>query len=396
MRRPRLRPWLLVATLVVGLLPTSTVLADDPIATVVYGSWFATDQPLQEHHVITLQAQIQAPSDGWATDATVTFEPVVADAGPTCVSAVNPENGTLCEIPTMAPGYYQYHVTYSGNAVFASSVSDPFDFTIEPDTFDATGIGVSASTFYPYKDSYLDTVSIRGTRNEPMSVLIRIYRPTGALLRTISIAKGTGAYSFAWNGRYSTGTMLATGRYRVTQTLTDSGASKSFTSYTTLSAKRLVTRTTYVTKKGNAITAKGTDGNGSISISSSGGYTKLVGRYPTGTTAIGYQFALPSAAVYKSISFQVYTKGGLRVPPNEIGLQNFKTCPYVAGSWDINCFDHWKAFPSSGSSGLSWTSASGSATNDRYSRTVRGSVSVINGTMYVYTARIKVTYGVLQ
>jgi FlgD Ig-like domain len=398
MRRFAPRAWLVVATLVAGLLPTATALADEPIPTVVYGAWFATDQPMQEHHVITFQASIQAPSDGWATDATVTFEPLVGDdPALKCTIAVNPENGTLCELPSMPAGSYQYKVTYSGNAAFAGSVSPEFDFTIDPDVLDASGVGVSNSIFYPYKDGYLDTVSIRGTRNESIAVVIRIYRPTGALLRTISIAKGTGAYSFAWNGRSSSGAMLSSGKYKVVQTLTDEGpVVKAFTSYATISAKKLVIKTTYVTKKGSAISARGTDGNGSISTSTSGGYTKLVGRYPTGSTVVGYQFTLPAAVVYKSIAFQVSTKGALRIPPNEIGLQNFKTCAYASGAWDIGCFDHWKGFPSSGSSSLSWTTTSGSATNNRQSRTARGAVSVINGTMYIYTARIKITYGVLQ
>jgi len=47
--------------------------------------------------------------------------------------------------------------------------------TVTPDVgVSASGVGVSASTFYPVKDGYRDAVSIRGTLLEPATVAIKI------------------------------------------------------------------------------------------------------------------------------------------------------------------------------------------------------------------------------
>ena len=86
---------------------------------------------------------------------------------------------------------------------------------------EATGVAVSGTTIYPYKDTWRDTVAIRGTRTERLSVTIKIYKPTGSLLMTRTIAAGTGAYSYTWNGKTSKGVILAAGKYKVVQTLTD-------------------------------------------------------------------------------------------------------------------------------------------------------------------------------
>ena len=66
---------------------------------------------------------------------------------------------------------------------------------------EATGVAVSGTSLYPYKDTWRDTVPIRGTRTERLSVTIRVYKPTGSLLMTRAIAPGTGAYSYTWNGQ---------------------------------------------------------------------------------------------------------------------------------------------------------------------------------------------------
>jgi hypothetical protein len=92
----------------------------------------------------------------------------------------------------------------------------------EPDTtVQASGLGVSASTFYPYPDKYRDTVAIKGTRGEKASTAISIYAPTGAKVRTFAVAAALGPYSVAWNGRNTSGTLLAAGEYKVVQTVTD-------------------------------------------------------------------------------------------------------------------------------------------------------------------------------
>jgi FlgD Ig-like domain len=277
-------------------------------------------------------------------------------------------------------------------------VSEPFELVIEPDTLDATNVKLEYTTFYPYKDGYRDTIHVSGMRSEPISVSIKIYSPTGSLVKSVSVARASGKYSYNWNGRNSAGTIRAAGKYKFVQKLTDAaGTTKTFTLYATLSHKKLVTKTAYVEKPGNDVSAKGTDGSASISVSSSGGSAKLT----AGSNAwagVGYGFSIPTAVVYKSISFQVYAKGTHSVPANEIGLQNFTTCPYSTDTWNEGCFDHWKPIGSQLGSipTATWYSAPGSVTSNRHSHWIRGMVSVNWGTVTVYKARAKVVYGVLQ
>jgi hypothetical protein len=150
-----------------------------------------------------------------------------------------------------------------------------------------------------------------------------------------------------------------------------------------------------VTKYGNAISAKGDPGSGSIAISTSGRYVRLTGKYPSGWVGVGYLFTLPPATVYKSIWFQVYARGELSTPEKRIGVQNFARCPYSSAAWSESCFDHWKGV---GTQPLAtvWHSASANVTVNRHSRTVRGIVSVPYSTHTIYKARVKVVYSVLQ
>jgi hypothetical protein len=351
---------------------------------------------IQTHHAFQLTASIGSPIGGWADGTTMTFTRT-GSGTPACVVPVTTSNEMICTVASLPIGAHSYTATYSGNATIAGSTSAPAPIDVTADTLDASGVGRNYSTFYPVKDSYRDTLSIFGRRLEAISVSIRIYSPTGSLVKRGSISRGSGLYRFTWTGRNSAGSILAGGRYRIVQTLTDAaGTAKSFTSYVTLSRKRLVTKTTYVTKNGSSITAKGDPGSGRVVISTSGGYAKLTGVYPGGWVGVGYQFSLPSAVVYKSIAFQIYTKAPFFSAPNKLGLQNFAWCPYAPStSWSMACFDHWQSVGNEIGT-TSWMSAAGSPTNNRSGRIVRGAVSIDGGTVYVYKARVRVVYGVLQ
>lgn len=313
--------------------------------------------------------------------------------GATVIGTAAP-GGTI-NVPGRPAGDVTLTVAYPGDANYDAATQD-WQISIFADTVEATGVGVSSTSVYPYKDGYKDSVAIRGNRQEAISVAVRIYSPLNKLVRSASYALATGPYSFAWNGRTSSGATLAAGKYKVVQTLKDgAGTTRAFTRYVTISSKRLVTKTVYVTKKGTAMTAKGDPGNGSISLSSTGVATLKAGSYPSGWVGAGYAFTLPSATVYKSLAFQIYSKGVRSVPPNVFGVQNFVTCPYSStGAWNEACFDHL-ANAAGTSTALSWKSTAASVTTNRYGRTVRGMVSVNVGTVYVYQVRVKVVYGVL-
>jgi FlgD Ig-like domain len=382
----------LAALLSIGLVPA--VAADELVPSAVNAGWFDLGSPMQEHHVITLNAGVGTAVNEFFEGATMTFEELEGDA-PTCVTAVDPSNQTLCQIPSIPAGIYQYHAIYSGNTIVAGSVSDPFEFTIAPDTVDATGVGQNYTTIYPVVDGYRDGLTLYGTRKEPIGVTVRVYNPAGGLVRKAVLATGTGKYSYLWNGRSTSGTLLADGKYRVTQTLRDAaGTSKVVTTYVNVSKKRLYTYTKDVTVAGSSIKAKGTD-NGSVAISTSGGYARV--RANTGGwAAVGYQLTMPSASVYKSISFRIYMKGGLSVPTNYISMQNFVACPYSSSTtWNPGCFDHASPIGSSSATAF-WDMTSGNTTSNRYGKTIRGLVEVNFGTVYIYQARVHVVYGILK
>jgi hypothetical protein len=163
-----------------------------------------------------------------------------------------------------------------------------------------------------------------------------------------------------------------------------------------LSTKKLYTYSTYVTKNGSSFSAKGTSGSGAVTVSSTG-YVKLTASSSTpGWAAVGWEFTLPSATVYKSLSFQVYSKGTLWAadPPNEFGVQNFTWCPY-SSDWSDACFERWASLGNSTGT-LTWKSTAASLTADRAGRTVRGMAEISVGTYDVYQARFAVTYGILK
>jgi hypothetical protein len=342
---------------------------------------------VQAHHSLPGQVSVTGPVGGVQWDGAMTIKSVATNT-----VLASGDMGFEFTLPAMSLGPHDLLVSYAGNANYEPS-SKTFTVTVVPDVVEATNVGLSATSVYPYVDGYRDTVLIRGSRIEPISVGIRIYNSGGSLVKSVSIARGTGGYGYYWNGKTSTGSILAGGTYKVIQTLTDAfGTVRKYTNYVYLSKKRLYYHTAYVTKLGSSITAKGTTGSGRVTLSTTSGYARLYSpSWPTNWAGVGYQFTIPSATVYKYITFQVYARGGFISAPNVIGLQNFATCPYST-AWNEYCFDHRRGL---GGSSVYWVSAPGSPTYNRYGRTVRGMVSVHAGTFYIYKARVKVYYATL-
>jgi hypothetical protein len=337
---------------------------------------------------VVLTAAVTAP-DGYDDDGASIDFTAVSGGGPDCLDVPVATTGTDCDLGSLGVGTYVYEAAYSGNSATLGSTSDQVtvDVTALPDTtLDASGVTRDYSTFYPVRDSYRDKVTMSGRRNEPIKVTIRIYGPTGKRVHTQVIALGSGPYSYAWSGRNSAGSIRSSGKYKIVQTLADpAGNTLVVTRYTTLSHKRLVTKTKYVTKLGKSISAQS-----SVVLVSRSGYLKLDAR--SVVKNVGYQFTIPSATRYKSVSFQIYAKGPKTSPPSAIGMQDFSSCPY-SSTWILGCFDRVKAI---GGGGAKWYSTSGSVTANRSGHRVRGLVSAADGIYYVYKVRVKVVYQVLR
>jgi len=340
-----------------------------------------------------LTANVSAPA-GYETGATIDFTPI-SGGGEPCDDVAVDTAGTTCTLNGLVPGTYVYEATYSGNGTTLGSTSQQvsFDVTDLPDTtLDASGVGTDVTTFYPVKDGYRDTLKVKGVRNEPTTVLIRIYKPTGTRILSTTLAMAAGAYTYSWSGRDSHGDVRAAGKYKVVQTLRDgAGNALVVTKYVTLSHKKLVTKTKYVTKKGLSITAASV---GNIFVSKSLGYAKLKGTSSNPARA-GYAFTIPSAIVYKSISFQIYGTGPTTSPLSKIGLQNWSWpgCEDPSGDWAYWCFDHMKSWSGKSSA---WHATSGSVTTNRRGTKGRGMIESSHGTVVVKKVRVKVVYRVLE
>ena len=363
-------------------------------------AWLQLDTAgaIETHHSFKIGAGIQNGGQGYAENATFTFKRV-GSSTPICVLPVAYGTETQCTVPSQAVGTWQFVVEYSGNAVTASDTSVPLTVHVVADTVHATGVSVDNTTFYPVKDAYKDTVSIKGTRNESIGVTIKIYSPGGTLLKTVTVASGSGAYSYAWNGRKSDGSIYAAGKYKVVQTLKDAaGTTLTSTLYTTISKKKLYTYSKTITKLGKSMTAKGTANGGTLTTSKSSGYAKLYA--PTAGTSwagAGWELTLPSATVYKSIYVRVHGRHSGTTGFTAMGSQNFTTCPYVAGgAWDEACFGAWKNIPTTSGTTLHYYKSASLSSVYRSGTKVRVSVSSYGGTAYIYKAQVIVSYGVLK
>ncbi len=302
-------------------------------------------------------------------------------------------------------GAHTITATYSGDVSFQTGTADPLAGTVARNLVEATGVGVSSTSIYPYKDTWRDTISIRGSRTERLSVTIRIYRPTGSLLATRTVAGGTGAYASTWTGRSSRGSILSAGKYKIVQTLSDYSSvptlRKTFTSYVTLSRKRMYWRTTSVFRNANAPSAW----SGPPSLLSSTRYSTgarlITPKAPAapGWAAFGYSFTLPSASTIKSVAF--YVQGGPWSGPTapKIGLHDWRS----GTSW-LAMYDGARPRRSVGTSTSSWYGIAGdpavvvtTISGKRYVRAFVDSGSYVNGLNYdLGRVRVVVTYGILH
>ena len=290
-------------------------------------------------------------------------------------------------LPVFPAGVQHLVAEYSGDVDFVPSSSPIVDLTIVPDLVDASGVGVAYTSFYPVKDGYRDTLLIIGRRNEPASVVIRVYNAGNKLMKSFSVPSAAGAYSVTWTGRSSAGAMLPTGTYKVTQTLTDTaGMHLVVTSKVALSGKKIVYYTRTITKLASSVSSVGHAGTGR-GIAYADHSIKVDAR--SGWAAAGWQFALPSATVYSKISFGLY--GFTGVPPGSIGVEDFRACGY-SSSWDISCFARWKSVGFT----KAWSTISMSPTYNRHGRAVRAVLSQYIGSSKVYKVRLVVRYGILK
>jgi hypothetical protein len=343
---------------------------------------------LESHSKVSLSWDAFGPDTGFALEGTVTVTNLTT--GVTLASG-GPNGSALVTLKHV--GTNELEASYSGDDHYLA-ISESRTVTVTPDLVHARRLDVQYATFYPVVDFYRDTDKISGVRDERISVRILIYNPNGHLVRSASIARGTGSYGWKWNGKNGSGVLQPAGKYKVVQKLTDkySNHLKS-TDYITLSRKSLHYSTVSLQKLGSHPTAAGGIGVGKVRLLDDGS-ARLTGvsNGSFGWAAVGYQFSMPSATVYKNMKLAVYGSGNQSTyGPTTLAAQNFDACAYDADAdWNDDCFAHFKSLSSS----TGWTSASLSQRH-RHNRVVRGSVSTFSSAI-VWKMRLTVTIGVLQ
>ena len=185
--------------------------------------------------------------------------------------------------------------------VYLAAVRDGRDLGVT-----ASGVGVSYARFYPYKDGYRDTVAIRGTPGEPLSVTVKVYNGSGKKVRSWTLATRSAPWSINWNGRNASGTRLPAGTYKVVQRLRDEiGHTKSYTSYTKISNKRLYWSKATITKYGSQLSMSSHPGTGKVSTAKSAYSRGVWLASGNESAAVRYTFTLRSAKVYGALKFKV-------------------------------------------------------------------------------------------
>ena len=204
------------------------------------------------------------------------------------------------------PGPKSVEVSYAGDGSFAAPGTASAAPSVVANTARATGVGVSATTFYPIVDAWRDTVTARGIRSEPLALAIEVKNAKGTVVRRYAVGPAAGAYAWAWNGRTSKGVLVPAGRYTLVQTLTDPYGSRPrriVTSTVAVSLKKIKWTTKTITTGSRCFQFSSGDGVGSYSCSSTAPLRLAgdAGHWP----GVGYQFLLPPASGYRSIRIEL-------------------------------------------------------------------------------------------
>lgn len=276
-------------------------------------------------------------------------------------SVTTDEDGTawILRVRLVGIGVHRVRAMFSGGPTLASSASNSLDISVARDiAVAASGVGRSYATFYPYKDGYRDTVAIGGIPGERVSVAVKVYSSRGTRVRFWSLAPRLTQWTINWNGRNASGYRVAAGRYRIVQVVRDTlGHTKAYTSYTTISNKRLYWYSGSSTRYADTGAFSWTeeqDASASYSeetpraIDLYGGYCSYddtSGQDVCGIAFGWYQFTLPTAAMYSSIRFSVDGFSWENMGTGYLGLANYATesvdgVRAIGYSWD------WYSTPS--------------------------------------------------
>jgi hypothetical protein len=314
---------------------------------------------IQTHHEVWLAA-------GVATQYTAAPTGTLTLKKDSQVVATGEPLGFSWSVPSLPIGTYTFTAEYSGDDHFLPSSAE-WVLTVVADTVEATVGSLSMATFYPYRDGYKDTVTARGTRNESVSAAFTVRNSSGKTVRTGSVASGTGAYSWVWNGRTSSGAQVAAGSYTITTTLKDgAGTTRLVRQSVTVSSKRLYWYSTDLYKTASQAQKK--------------------------TSSWGaWLFTMPSGVAYKSLRLYVYGRSDITFERSGFAPHDTRECPFSTVSPGCRQAEGYFSIVNG------WSSVAVNGTYDRHGRYVRGYTwAGAGGHAYVNRLRLHVAYALLK
>jgi hypothetical protein len=350
----------LAAALAVGGLAPVAAVESIPTTTTLEASALN----LQTHHPLMLTATIApvaAPEPAPPIVGTVTFKDVYnggdgTDYGP--VEVVG--NAAIFEFSTLAVGTHVFTAEFTnGDGTYEDSKSNSVEIIVTVDVVEASGVGVGLSTFYPKVDGYKDTLPVKGMRGEPLTVAITIRNSAGKIVRSASLGKVDGAYTWSWNGKNKAGTLQPAGTYTVRQVLGDGYGTTTVTKTVKLSWKKLDWRSFTTTR---TLRQAATGGQGWA----------------------GWSVTVPAATVYGKLTVGAYAKGYGAVGAREVACGG--------AAWNLDCY-YGREF----SGGWAWYSTSMSG-KSFVSSTERVRLVVLNlgGKFGFEKVKVTLKYAVLR
>jgi hypothetical protein len=311
-------------------------------ATVQVGRTTTTSVAISTHTAVDTQpvslTGTVTPESGGPCGGSLTFTDASAGSDIGTVS-LDPATGIGTLVHTFPIGTHSITATFLGGPDCMTSHYTEYEMLQVTDdkAVVASGLGLEWKTFYPVKDSYRDTVAVRGTLGERAHIVITIRNAAGTLVRTRDLGtRSAGAYSWAWSGRNDSGTLLPAGTYTVRQRIADvAGNTKTWNGAVVLSRKSLHWHGQTVTRAGDSYTYYWDPGAGWVSTARSA-YDHGVRLHSQGEfAAVRYAYRLHSATRYSTLTFRVLGRStnGLQALA---GLWNGKDPAVYAKSFDMS------------------------------------------------------------
>jgi len=302
-------------------------------------------------------------------------------------------NYAYCAVGTLLDaGFHTVKVEYTGTALIDPS-SREVEFTVAPDVVHATAFQ-QYLTFYPVKDGYRDKVIISGERQEPSTATVRIYAPSGSLIKQVGFADASTPFAYAWDGRNAAGAVRAEGKYKITVTFIDAfDNSLTAVGFVTLSRKKLIWHTKTIERTGKSADDGGGHFGGAY-VFADKSYIKIIPNGGDGQAA--WDFTIPSAVAYDSLVFKAYAKHQRSTgDTTSVGLFDFTSgCSLGLPAPDTTCFGG--LHPLGNASGTTaWFRSASVLSGFRYGRLVTGVVYGTKKVTYVYKVQLVVKYATL-